>query len=188
MNLLIKNLAETSANAAHLQQDKAFQDTFSNVVKLLKYKVEDKHRIFVAGNGGSAADAQHFVAELVGRFEKEREPINAEALSTDTSVLTAIGNDYGYDEVFKRQLAAKADKWDLFIAITTSGNSENILKALRYCKDSRIVSVVLTGGTGGKAAELADYTLAVNLPFHRTSNVQTMHQVIYHSLAEALDA
>lgn len=135
--------------------------------------------IYIAGNGGSAADAQHFAAELVGRFVMERRGYPAVALTTDSSALTSIGNDYGFDKVFSRQLEALATSKDCFIAITTSGNSENLLEALEYTRAHGIPSILLTGRDGGKGKDLADISVVV--PSTTTSHIQEMHLVMYHA-------
>ncbi len=133
-----------------------------------------------AGNGGSAADAQHLAAELVNRFRIDRLGLPALAFSTDTSVITSIGNDYGYDFLFSRQLAAFGKEGDVFVGISTSGNSENIVKALQYCKEKHIFSVGLTGGNGGKMAQLCDECIIV--PSSETARIQEVHILVGHIL------
>lgn len=133
-----------------------------------------------AGNGGSAADAQHLAAELVNRFRIDRLGLPALALSTDTSVITSIANDYGYDFLFSRQIAALGKEGDVFIGISTSGNSENIVKALQYCKEKHIFSVGLTGGNGGKMAQLCDVSIVV--PSCETARIQEVHILVGHIL------
>ena len=172
------------------QSIKARQDLLGNGAFLTEFQtcadvLKNATKIFVAGNGGSASDAQHFVAELVGRFEKERAPRYAEALASDVAVLTAIANDYGYDEVFARQLEAKAMETDVFLAISTSGNSPNILKALEMAEKLGLTTILLTGRDGGKAKDLATFSLVV--PANRTSTIQSLHEDILHSFAEYLD-
>jgi D-sedoheptulose 7-phosphate isomerase len=142
-------------------------------------------RIFVAGNGGSAADAQHLAAELSGRYVKERRALAGIALSTDTSALTAIGNDYGFDQVFSRQLEALGRPGDLFIGISTSGNSANILRAVASAKELGVRSLGLLGRDGGKLASQMDDALIV--PSQVTARIQEVHQMIYHFWCEALD-
>ena len=141
--------------------------------------------IYIAGNGGSAADAQHFAAELVGRFIMERRGYPAIALTTDTSAITAIGNDYGFDAIFKRQLEALATPNDCFVGITTSGNSKNITAALEYTKQRGIPSVVMTGRDGGVAKDLADITIIV--PSEITSHIQEIHLMMYHAWCKELE-
>ena len=133
-----------------------------------------------AGNGGSAADAQHLAAELVNRFRIDRLGLPALAFSTDTSVITSIGNDYGYDFLFSRQLAAFGKEGDVFVGISTSGNSENIVKALQYCKEKHIFSVGLTGGNGRKMAQLCDECIIV--PSSETARIQEVHILVGHIL------
>jgi D-sedoheptulose 7-phosphate isomerase len=140
--------------------------------------------VLVFGNGGSAADAQHFAAELVGRYEKERKAWPAVALTTDTSALTAIGNDYGFDRVFARQLEALGKKGDVAIGISTSGNSPNVLRALESANDHGLVTVALTG-QGGKAGTIAAHHLAVNE--QRTARVQEVHATVLHVICELVE-
>lgn len=142
-------------------------------------------RIYVCGNGGSAADAQHFAAELTGRFRRERRPLPAVALTTDSSALTCIGNDYAFDEVFARQVVALARPGDLLLGISTSGNSGNVLRALAEAKRAGAVTVALTGGSGGKVADQADLCLVV--PSAMTARIQEMHILIIHMLCERID-
>ena len=141
---------------------------------------------FICGNGGSAGDAQHFAAELTGRFERERRGWPALALTTDTSALTAIGNDYGFDFVFSRQMEALARPGDLLIAISTSGNSRNVLQAVAHAKANRIATVGLLGRDGGQLAREVDLALVV--PSQRTARIQEMHILILHIWCEMLDA
>lgn len=143
-------------------------------------------KILVCGNGGSAADAQHFAAELVGRFEVERCGLPAIALTTDSSCLTAIGNDYGFERVFSRQVEALAGEKDLLIGISTSGNSQNVLVALQAAKQIGCATVGLTGHDGGSIAAMVDCSLVV--PTQRTARVQEMHLLIIHILCELIDA
>lgn len=142
-------------------------------------------KLYVCGNGGSAADAQHFAAELTGRYRRERRPLPAVALTTDSSALTCIGNDYAFDEVFSRQVTALAGSGDVVFGITTSGNSPNVLKALEAAKEKGAVTVALTGGTGGKVAGLADHALVVPAP--TTARIQEMHIFLIHCICERID-
>lgn len=132
----------------------------------------------IAGNGGSAADAQHIAGEFVSRFYFDRPGLPAIALSTDTSILTAIGNDYGFEKLFERQVQAQGKDGDIFIGITTSGNSPNIINALRACKEKNIKSIVLTGKTGGKTADMCD--ICIKIPSNETPRVQEAHILIGH--------
>lgn len=143
------------------------------------------NRIFLFGNGGSAADAQHIAAEFTGHFMVERGPLPAIALTTDTSALTAIGNDYGYEHVFSRQLLALARPGDLAVGISTSGNSENVVRGLQQANASGCTTLGLLGGAGGKAARMCDLPLVVPTP--ETPRIQEMHILIGHILCSAVD-
>src|SRR5687768_11329300 len=140
---------------------------------------------FFFGNGGSAADAQHFAAELMHRVEKGRIGIPAIALNTDTSLLTALGNDEGFDQVFAKQLQTLARAGDLAVAISTSGNSKNILEALRTAKEKQCFTVGLLGNDGGKARELCDLSLIV--PHTSTPRIQEVHEMILHLVCQLLE-
>ncbi len=142
-------------------------------------------RIYIAGNGGSAADAQHLAAEFVSKLTRDRAPLPAEALTVDSSILTAIGNDYGYDQVFSRQLAGKATARDVFLGISTSGQSPNILRALEQCRAMDLPSIIFCGRDGGKAKTLADYCIVA--PGSATSTIQELHIVLMHTLCECVE-
>jgi D-sedoheptulose 7-phosphate isomerase len=143
------------------------------------------HKVLVFGNGGSAADAQHFVAELVVRYERERPPRAAIALTTDTSVLTAMANDIDFSQVFVRQLEALGKPGDVAFAITTSGRSPNVVKALERANALELKTIVLTGGDGGDAGRLAQ--IHVNVPSPRTATAQEVHITVLHILCELID-
>ncbi|MCE1228236.1 MAG: D-sedoheptulose 7-phosphate isomerase [Firmicutes bacterium] len=142
-------------------------------------------RILVCGNGGSAADAQHFAAELSGRYVKERRALAGIALTTDTSALTAIGNDYGFDKVFSRQVEALGRPGDLLVGISTSGNSPNVLLAIDAAKNLGLKTLGLLGRDGGKLKALCDEALVVPSPV--TARIQEVHQMIYHFWCEVID-
>lgn len=144
------------------------------------------NKVLVAGNGGSAADAQHFVAELVGRFKVERRGLPAIALTTDTSILTAVGNDYGFDEIFARQIDALGNAGDIFIGITTSGFSKNILNSFNECKRKQIGTVCLTGNKHKSIADIVDANISVNSA--DTAIIQELHITIIHMLCGLVDA
>lgn len=143
------------------------------------------NKVLLCGNGGSAADAQHIAAELVGRYEQPRKAFPAIALTTDTSALTALSNDYGYDEVFARQVLGLAQPGDLLIAISTSGTSSNIVKAVQTAKNLGCQTLALTGCSGEPLASLCDFSLVV--PSNRTSRVQEAHITIGHLWCEMVD-
>jgi D-sedoheptulose 7-phosphate isomerase len=138
------------------------------------------------GNGGSAADAQHLAAELMGRYLKDRRPLPALALTVDTSALTAIGNDYGYNRVFSRQLRGIGNRGDVLYGISTSGNSENVLDAFAVAKELGITTIALTGQGGGRMAELADQ--ALKMPSDRTNHIQEMHIAVGHLICGMVEA
>ena len=141
--------------------------------------------VLLFGNGGSAADAQHIAAELVGRFLKERPGFKAEALTTDGAVLTSLCNDYGYDKVFAHQIQAKGVEGDVAVALSTSGNSPNVVEALAEARRGGMKTIVLSGAGGGKCAELADVLLDV--PSDQTPRIQEAHVVIYHIICELVE-
>lgn len=142
-------------------------------------------KVLFFGNGGSASDSQHMAAEFVGRYEKERRPLPAIALTTDTSILTAVGNDYGFDRIFERQIAGLGQKGDVAFAISTSGNSKNVLLGLEKARQMGLFTIGLTGRGGGQMPALVDVSLVV--PSQKTSRVQECHIMIGHILCERVD-
>jgi len=169
------------------------QDFFPRVIKRIVAQGDDMAerlnrgcRILICGNGGSAADAQHFAAELSGRYVKERRPLAGIALSTDTSALTAIGNDYGFDRVFSRQVEALGRPGDLLVGISTSGNSANIIQAVAAAKSLGLKTLGLLGKDGGSLKDLMDESLVV--PSEVTARVQEVHEMIYHFWCEVIDS
>ena len=146
-------------------------------------------KVLACGNGGSAADAQHFSAEFVGRFERERPELAAIALTTDTSIITAIGNDYSYDAIFSRQVRALGQPGDVLVAISTSGNSANVLAAIEAAHARDMVVVGLSGRTGGKMAKaLRDTDVHICVPHERTARIQEVHILALHCICDAVDA
>jgi D-sedoheptulose 7-phosphate isomerase len=145
-------------------------------------------KILSCGNGGSAADAQHFSAELLNRFEKERPPLAAMALSTDTSTLTSIANDYRYEDVFSKQIRALGHPGDVLLAISTSGNSPNVMEAIRAAHDRQMTIVALTGRKGGKITDLlGPDDVHICVPAERTARVQEVHLLCLHCMCDAID-
>lgn len=142
-------------------------------------------KLLVFGNGGSAADAQHFAAELVGRFQRERAPLSAIALTTDSSVITALSNDYGLEHVFRRQIEAHGRKGDVAFGITTSGRSPNVVEALRLAKQRGLLTVGLTGRGGGPVAEIAE--VLIDVPHDSTQRIQEVHGMVVHMLCEIVE-
>jgi len=145
----------------------------------------DGNKVILAGNGGSASDAQHIAAEFVGRFEKDRAGLPALALSANSSSVTAIGNDYGYDAIFQRQVQALAVPGDVFFGITTSGNSNNVVAAVQECRAKGITSVGMTGESGGSLLELCDYCIRV--PSSNTARIQEAHITIGHIICSLVE-
>ena len=156
-------------------------DAVNAITKCLK----NGNKILLCGNGGSAADSQHIAAEFIGRFQKERRALPAMALTTDTSALTALGNDYTFDIVFSRQLEALGNKGDVLIGISTSGNSKNVLEAIKKAKELGVVTIAVTGNDGGKIAAAADIKLIV--PSKITARIQEAHLVMFHAMCELVE-
>ena len=172
----------------HLEAFKALPNLaplVSDAVDMICSSLASGGQLLVAGNGGSAADAQHIAAELTGRFFLERKPLRAMALHVNSSALTAIGNDYGYEHVFARELSAHARPGDVLLAITTSGNSQNILNAIHAAREHKVAVIGLTGEIGGKMKPLCDVCLCV--PSKSTPRIQEMHIAIYHAICELLE-
>lgn len=161
----------------------------SATIKLIASTFINKNKLLVCGNGGSAADAQHFAAEFVGRFEKERNPLPAISLTTDTSALTAISNDYSFNEVFSKQVSALGVKNDILFAISTSGNSENIIKAIEVAQKKDMIIISLTGKDGGRIKNLmrADKDINLNVSYNRTARIQEVHIIILHTICDGVD-
>lgn len=181
-----RNLDASISAKQQLLGDTDTLAAFARATEMVVARYRAGGRLYIAGNGGSAADAQHLAAEFVSRLARDRAPLPAESLTTDTSILTAIGNDYGFDQVFARQLAGKATGKDVFLGITTSGESPNILRALEQCRRMDIPSIVFTGRSGGAARALADHCLVV--PGTATSTIQELHIVLAHTLCESVEA
>lgn len=185
IQILNQNLLDSIQAKNTLLKDKKQISLFEKAVEKVISCYRAGGRIYIAGNGGSAADAQHLAAEFVSKLSKDRDPLAAEALTVDTSVLTAIGNDYGYDKIFARQIQGKLTKDDIFLGITTSGNSINIIKALEVCNQMKIPSIVFSGNGGGEVIDKADYCIVP--PGIRTSTIQEIHILLAHSLCECVE-
>jgi len=185
-SVLLQNNLQTSIDAKqHLLKDHIQFDVFNKAVKAVAERYQQGGRLYIAGNGGSAADAQHLAAEFVNKLAKDRAPLPAEALTVDSSVLTAIGNDYGYEQLFARQVTGKMTEKDIFLGITTSGQSGNILEALDACREKRIPTIVFTGRDGGRAKDRADYCIVA--PGATTNTIQEVHIVLTHTLCEYVE-
>lgn len=176
-------------HAAHMAMFNLLEPLFpliSDVGVNMQNCIKNGGKILIMGNGGSAADSQHIAAEIVGRFKKERKGMPAIALTTDTSILTSVGNDYGYDYIFARQIEALCRPEDLVIGITTSGNSANVVRAMEAAKEIGATTVGLTGGSGGKLNALCDFNLI--MPSAVTARIQEAHIFVGHSLCEILES
>jgi D-sedoheptulose 7-phosphate isomerase len=179
--LVVRTLKETAAAHERMAADVS---AIVAAAAVIAAALKNGGSVLVFGNGGSAADAQHFAAELVGRYEQERRAWPAVALTTDTSALTAIGNDYGFDRVFARQIEALGRKGDVAIGISTSGKSANVLRALETAKDRGLVTIALTG-RGGEAGNIAAHHIAVHEA--RTARVQEVHATVLHVICELVE-
>ena len=168
-----------------ISKDRELINSLIKITQICCGCIEKGGKIIFAGNGGSAADAQHFAAELMIRFEKERNSIASIALNSDSSLITACANDFGYDEIFKRQLEGLARKNDVFIAISTSGKSQNIVKALEFTKKNEILSILFTGANQSNVEKNCDYV--IKIPSKNTARIQEGHTLIGHILCGMIE-
>lgn len=172
---VIDNLAELKNSVGTIRQ----------IANICIEAIQNGHKIIFCGNGGSAAQSQHLVAELVGRYKLERPAINALSLTVDTSNLTAIGNDYGYDKVFARQLEGIGQTGDILFGLSTSGNSQNIISAFETAQEKEIMTIALVGKKGGRMKEIADFALSV--PAETSAHVQELHITVGHILCDLIE-
>jgi D-sedoheptulose 7-phosphate isomerase len=184
--LVAEQFRETSENLNLMAKDAALLAAVGQVAETCVEALRQGHKILFAGNGGSAADAQHLAGELVSRFAYDRPGLPAFALTTDTSVLTAIGNDYGYERLFARQVEAVGSAGDVFFGLSTSGRSPNVLSALELAREKGIVTVGMTGRHGGQMPERCDYLLRV--PSDSTPRIQEGHIAIGHAICQIIEA
>ena len=168
-----------------IYENKKLIELIKKVSKLTTDAYKRGNKTLIAGNGGSAADAQHIAGEFVSKFYFDRPGLPSIALTTDTSILTAIGNDYGYEKLFARQVQANGSNGDVFIGISTSGNSKNIIEALKVCKEKNIITVGLTGYSGGVMKEFCDYCICV--PSNETPRIQEAHILIGHIICSVVE-
>jgi len=171
--------------AAHQRLLDDCQPLILEISALFVRRLQAGGKILLCGNGGSAADAQHVAAEIVGRYMRERKGWPAIALTTDTSILTAVGNDYGYDQIFRRQVEALGKSGDILVGISTSGNSPNVLAALEEALKIGMETVGFTGGSGGKMASLCRYVFIA--PAQKTANIQELHIVVWHAVCDLVE-
>lgn len=184
LNALRQGIAASIAVKHQLLEDAALLERIVDVGRLMTETVRRGNRVIFAGNGGSAADAQHLAAEFVSRFEFDRPGLPSLSLATDTSMITAIGNDYGYDRLFRRQLEAQARAGDLFVGITTSGRSKNVLEAFSVCGALGVTSVALCG-LGGELESVVDHV--IRAPSAHTPRIQECHILIGHMLCAQVE-
>jgi D-sedoheptulose 7-phosphate isomerase len=167
------------------QLDQSFKEKIKEIADLMANALFNNKFIFWCGNGGSASDAQHLAAELMGRYKNNRRPLKSIALNADTSVITCISNDYSYEEIFKRQIDSLGSSGDILVGITTSGQSQNVLSAMREAKKKSLIVIGLLGKGGGDAENIADYSIVV--PSDITARIQEMHIMIGHMLCDLIE-
>lgn len=180
---LFEDSIETKVRSAALLPDK-----ISAAADLIAMSLTDGKKIMSCGNGGSAADAQHFASEMLNRFEMERPGLPAIALTTDSSTLTSISNDYSYTQIFSKQVKALGQQGDVLLAISTSGNSDNIIKAVEAAHERAVYVVALTGNNGGKTAlQLQETDIEIRVPASSTARIQEVHLLVIHCLCDLID-
>ncbi|MEE9259256.1 MAG: D-sedoheptulose 7-phosphate isomerase [Nitrospinaceae bacterium] len=180
----VKKFLRTSADLKY-QVAETLSDKILEAAQMVRRSLANGGKLLLMGNGGSAGDAQHIAAELVGRFKKERKALPAIALTVDSSLLTALGNDYGFDQVFSRQIEALARKGDVVIGISTSGNSENVIRAMKLANEIGAQTIGLLGNEGGRTKDLAK--LAIVVPSTDTARIQETHITIGHIICEIVE-
>lgn len=181
----IKTILQESIDVKEKFKESHYTDLISKIIELAIQCLQNKGKIMLCGNGGSAADAQHLAAEFVNRFKKERDPLPALALTTDTSIITSIANDYSYSEIFSKQILALGKKEDILIAISTSGQADNVITAVQVAKRLGIKTIALSGKDGGELKEVADICLIV--PSDDTARIQEAHITIGHIICEIVE-
>ena len=184
-NLIIKRLKESGDMKNKIAEDPELLGVIIKIAEIIIEAYRNGKKVILFGNGGSAADAQHITAELVGKYYLDRDPLPAVALTTNTSSLTAIGNDYSFDIVFARQLKALGQKGDVIIGISTSGNSENVIQAFKVAREMGLITVGFTGKSGGKLRSVADHCLCI--PSDDTPRIQEGHITIGHIICEIVE-
>jgi len=186
MNNKIAHILQDSINTKNkIVEDKILINTIAEVADVITKCFKDDNKLLLCGNGGSAADAQHLAAEFSGRFYHDREPLFAEALHVNTSYITAVANDYSYNEVYSRLVKAKGRKGDVLIGISTSGNSQNIINAFQVAKERQMITIGFTGETGGKMKELSDFL--INIPSTDTPRIQEAHITVGHIICQLVE-
>ena len=184
----VKELIEKIFNESIQVKEKTLKaniDAIAQAVSEVTKALQNNHKILIFGNGGSAADSQHIAAEFIGRFQKERKSLPAIALTTDSSILTALSNDYGFENIFKRQIEGLGEKGDVAIGISTSGRSKNVIEGLKQAKATGLKTISLTGCGGGEVAKLSDIKLIVSSDV--TARIQESHICIFHTICELVE-
>ena len=186
MQQKIRNILQSSIDTKQrVMTDHAFIERIEQVTSVIAEAFRNGNKVLFCGNGGSAADAQHLAAEFSGRFYTDRDPLPSEALHCNTSYITAVANDYGYDVVYSRIVKGSGKAGDVLVSLSTSGNSVNILKAMEQAKNIGMINVGLTGETGGKMKEMSDYLL--NVPSKDTPRIQESHITIGHIICQLVE-
>ena len=185
MEEVIKKIIDEKIDSLNRFKEESYIVQLKKICQREIEALKSGNKILIAGNGGSAADAQHFAAELVGRFETERKGLPAIAHTTDSSVLTSVGNDYSYDQIFSRQIEALAFPGDIFIGISTSGNSDNIVRAVEKAKKEGLFVIGLLGKDGGRLKDICDEALIV--PSGKTARIQELHEMCIHIMCTFID-
>ncbi|MBR6117678.1 MAG: D-sedoheptulose 7-phosphate isomerase [Paludibacteraceae bacterium] len=186
MDTIIRSIEESIITKQHILSDIELLDRIEAVANVMVQALREGKRILWCGNGGSAADAQHLAAELSGRFYYDRPPLNSEAMHCNTSYMTAVANDYGYDLIYSRMIDGACKPGDVLVGISTSGNSKNICNAFRKAKELGVITVAMTGESGGEMKSMADYLL--NVPSTDTPRIQESHIMLGHIICEIVEA
>ena len=184
-SVLAKNIKEAIEVKQKVMSDSAMMEAIAKLAETMSDAYNKGNKVLFCGNGGSAADAQHLAAELSGRYYYDRPPLNSEALHVNTSYLTAVGNDYSFEMIYARMLEAIAHKGDILIAMSTSGNSPNVVKAVEQAKEMGMYTVGMAGASGGKMNDLCD--VMIKVPSTDTPRIQEVHMLIGHTLCELVE-
>ena len=186
MDTIIRSIESSISTKQQILSNPQLLETIQAIAEVMVNALKGGKRILWCGNGGSAADAQHLAAELSGRFYYDRPPLNSEAMHCNTSYMTAVANDYGYDLIYSRMIDGACKPGDVLVGISTSGNSKNICNAFRKAKDLGVITVAMTGATGGEMKTMADYLL--NVPSTDTPRIQESHIMLGHIICEIVEA
>ncbi len=185
-SIIKKNLNAAISLKQDVLNDSDIISEINNITQKIIACYQSGHKVLFCGNGGSAADAQHLAAELSGRYYYDRPPLSSEALHVNTSYLTAVANDYSYELIYARLLQAIGNKGDILIALSTSGNSSNVIKAIEQARKNEMTIVSMTGATGGKMKDISDYTICI--PSSDTPRIQECHMLIGHTICEIVES